>query len=199
IQTAYKACHLSGHITDTVTVGAIVKDLYDLDKRNLDSNEKFNHNDNTAKFIKYLITNSQIPQTKLEDLKKWGSNNIENFDKFIQDINKQDRPTDTKESYILVKIEPSKIKSKIPKFNISGGVITNIQNYIRYKTGFDIINFSNSPDDKFTLDEIKKLFRSLFKKIYCQLESQIKFVFFLPPQYLNHPVETWEIDDVGEI
>ncbi|MFM5947273.1 MAG: hypothetical protein ACKO9G_28600, partial [Dolichospermum sp.] len=95
--------------------------------------------------------------------------------------------------------EPSKIKSKIPKFNISGGVITNIQNYIRYKTGFDIINFSNSPDDKFTLDEIKKLFRSLFKKIYCQLESQIKFVFFLPPQYLNHPVETWEIDDVGEI
>ncbi|MFN6154919.1 MAG: trypsin-like peptidase domain-containing protein, partial [Dolichospermum sp.] len=70
IQTAYKSCGLVN--SPQTTVEGIVKDLYDWDKRNLDSNEKFNHNDNTAQFIKYLITNSQIPQTKLE---KWGSDN----------------------------------------------------------------------------------------------------------------------------
>ncbi|MFM6266856.1 MAG: hypothetical protein ACKPFA_10185, partial [Dolichospermum sp.] len=111
IQTAYKACCSSGNIPDTVQ--AIVQDLYDLDKRNLDSNEKFNHNDNTAKFIKSLITNSQIPQTKLEDLEKWGSNNIEDFDRLIQDVNQQYQNTHTKpESYILIKIEPLTTKSR---------------------------------------------------------------------------------------
>ncbi|MFM6282774.1 MAG: hypothetical protein ACKN9K_30760, partial [Dolichospermum sp.] len=74
----------------------MVEDLYNLDKRNLHSNEKFNHNDNTAKFIKSLITNSQIPQTKLEDLEKWGSNNIEDFDRLIQDVNQQYQNTHTK-------------------------------------------------------------------------------------------------------
>ncbi|MFN6034010.1 MAG: trypsin-like peptidase domain-containing protein, partial [Dolichospermum sp.] len=86
IQTAYKYYGKDHDLVNShqTTVADIVKDLYDVDKRNLDSNIKFNHNDNTAKFIKYLITNSQIHQTKLENLKKWGSNNIEDFDKLIQ-------------------------------------------------------------------------------------------------------------------
>ena len=84
IQTAYKSCGLVN--SPQTTVEGIVKDLYDWDKRNLDSNEKFNHNDNTAQFIKYLITNSQIPQTKLE---KWGSDNIDNFDNLIKNVNQQ--------------------------------------------------------------------------------------------------------------
>ncbi|OBQ03801.1 trypsin-like peptidase domain-containing protein [Anabaena sp. AL09] len=197
IQTAYKSCGLVN--SPQTTVEGIVKDLYDWDKRNLDSNEKFNHNDNTAQFIKYLITNSQIPQTKLE---KWGSDNIENFDNLIKNVNQQYQNTDTKqESYILIKIEPltTKSRSKIPKFKISGGVIPNIQNYIEHQTGFESIKFSDSPDDSFTLKEIEKnLFLSLFQKIPCKLEKDKKFVFFLPPQYLNHPVETWEIDDFGD-
>lgn len=205
IQTAYK--QTSDKSFDPVnspqtTVEGIVEDLYDLDKRKLDSNEKFNHNQYTAKFIKYLITNSQIPQTQLEELKKWGSNNIEDFDKLIQDVNKQDRNADIKESYILVKIEEltTKSRSKIPKFKISGGVIPNIQNYIKHQTGFYPINFSDSPDDSFTLKKIEEeLFVSLFQKIPCKLEIQIKFVFFLPPQYLNHPVEEWKINDFEEI
>ncbi|MFM6367331.1 MAG: hypothetical protein ACKPGN_03685, partial [Dolichospermum sp.] len=69
IQTAYKSCCSRNSLqTKVESVKSIVEDLYNLDKRNLHSNEKFNHNDNTAKFIKSLITNSQIPQTKLEDL-----------------------------------------------------------------------------------------------------------------------------------
>ncbi|MDB9308338.1 hypothetical protein PN471_06735 [Aphanizomenon sp. CS-733/32] len=208
IQTAYKQTAdksfdaVNSHQT---TVEGIVKDLYDLDKRNLDSNIKFNRNHHTTKFIKYLITNNhihQIDQTKLEDLKKWGSNNIEDFDKLIQDVNPKCPNTDTKpESYILIKIETltTKSRSKTPKFKISGSVIPNIQNYMKHQTEFNPISFSNSPDDKFTLNDIKKVFCSLFQKIPCQLESKIKFVFFLPPQYLNHPVETWEIDDFGEI
>ncbi|MFN6036037.1 MAG: hypothetical protein ACK48B_18795, partial [Dolichospermum sp.] len=119
-----------------------------------------------------------------------------------QDVNQQYQNTDTKpESYILIKIEPltTKSRSKIPKFKISGGVIPNIQNYIEHQIGFHPINFSDSPDDSFTLDNIEKVFCSLFQKIPCKLESQIKFVFFLPSQYLNHPVETWKIDNVGEI
>ncbi|MFM8006603.1 MAG: hypothetical protein ACKO86_17060, partial [Dolichospermum sp.] len=111
IQTAYKSCCSRNSLqtkvesvksiqTKVESVESIVKDLYDLDKRNSHSNEKFNHNDNTAKFIKSLITDSRIPQTTLEDLKKWGSNNIEDFDRLIQDVNKQDRNTNTKpESY----------------------------------------------------------------------------------------------------
>jgi hypothetical protein len=197
IQTAYKSCGLVN--SPQTTVEGIVKDLYDGDKRNLDSDEKFNHNDNTAQFIKYLITNSQIPQTKLE---KWGSDNIDNFDNLIKNVNQQYQNTDTKpESYILIKIEPltTKSRSKIPKFKISGGVIPNIQNYIKHQTGFESIKFSDSPDDSFTLKEIEKnLFLSLFQKIPCKLEKDKKFVFFLPPQYLNHPVETWEIDDFGD-
>ncbi|QSV56301.1 MAG: trypsin-like peptidase domain-containing protein [Dolichospermum sp. UKL201] len=197
IQTAYKACYSWGNLP--ITVADIVKNLYDLDK-NLDGKIKqFNHNDNTAQFIKYLITNSQIPQTKLE---KWGSDNIENFDNLIKNVNQQYQNTDTKpESYILIKIEPltTKSRSKIPKFKISGGVIPNIQNYIEHQTGFESIKFSDSPDDSFTLKEIEKnLFLSLFQKIPCKLEKDKKFVFFLPPQYLNHPVETWEIDDFGD-
>ncbi|MDB9438367.1 trypsin-like peptidase domain-containing protein [Dolichospermum lemmermannii CS-548] len=200
IQTAYKACYSWGNLP--ITVADIVKNLYDLDK-NLDGKIKqFNHNDNTAQFIKYLITNSQIPQTKLEDLKKWGSDNIDNFDNLIKNVNQQYQNTDTKqESYILIKIEPltTKSRSKIPKFKISGGVIPNIQNYIEHQTGFESIKFSDSPDDSFTLKEIEKnLFLSLFQKIPCKLEKDKKFVFFLPPQYLNHPVETWEIDDFGD-
>ncbi len=204
IQTAYK--QTSDKSFDSVNspqtkVEGIVEDLYNLDKRKLDSNEKFNHNHYTAKFIKYLITNYQIPETQLEELKKWGSNNIEDFDKLIQDVNKQDKNAD-KESYILVKIEQltTKSRSKIPKFKISGGVIPNIQNYITQQTGFDPINFSDSPDDSFTLKKIEEeLFVSLFQKIPCKLETQIKFVFFLPPQYLNHPVEEWKINDFEEI
>ncbi|MEA5530472.1 trypsin-like peptidase domain-containing protein [Dolichospermum sp. UHCC 0684] len=200
IQTAYKACYSWGNLP--ITVADIVKNLYDLDK-NLDGKIKqFNHNDNTAQFIKYLITNSQIRQTKLEDLKKWGSDNIDNFDNLIKNVNQQYQNTDTKqESYILIKIEPltTKSRSKIPKFKISGGVIPNIQNYIKHQTGFESIKFSDSPDDSFTLKEIEKnLFLSLFQKIPCKLEKDKKFVFFLPPQYLNHPVETWEIDDFGD-
>ncbi|MFM6912805.1 MAG: hypothetical protein ACKPKW_27290, partial [Dolichospermum sp.] len=65
--------------------------------------------------------------------------------------------------------------------------------------GFHPINFSDSPDDSFTLDNIEKVFCSLFQKIPCKLESEIKFVFFLPSQYLNHPVQTWKINDVEEI
>lgn len=207
IQTVYK-CYGKDHglvNSHQTTVEGIIKDLYDLDKRNLDSNIKFNRNHHTTKFIKYLITNNhihQIHQTKLEDLKKWGRNNIEDFDKLIQDVNQQYQNTDTKpESYILIKIKPltTKSRSKIPKFKISGGVIPNIQNYIRHQTEFNPISFSNSPDDSFTLDSIEKVFCSLFQKIPCKLESQIKFVFFLPPEYLNHPVETWEINDFGEI
>ncbi|MDB9490518.1 trypsin-like peptidase domain-containing protein [Dolichospermum circinale CS-534/05] len=203
IQTAYKYYGNAHGLVNShqTTVEGIIKDLYDLDKRNLDSNIKFNRNHHTTKFIKYLITNNhihQIHQTKLEDLKKWGRNNIEDFDKLIQDVNQQYQNTDTKpESYILIKIEPlgTKSRSKIPKFKISGGVIPNIQNYIRHQTEFNPISFSNSPDDSFTLDSIEKVFCSLFQKIPCKLESQIKFVFFLPPEYLNHPVETWKIDD----
>ncbi|MFM6043236.1 MAG: hypothetical protein ACKPCC_11665, partial [Dolichospermum sp.] len=206
IQTAYKSCCSRNSLqTKVESVKSIVEDLYNLDKRNLHSNEKFNHNDNTAKFIKSLITlitDSRIPQTTLEDLQKWGSNNIEDFDRLIQDVNKQDRNTNTKpESYILIKIEPltTKSRSKIPKFKISGGVIPNIQNYIEHQIGFHPINFSDSPDDSFTLDNIEKVFCSLFQKIPCKLESEIKFVFFLPSQYLNHPVQTWKINDVEEI
>ncbi|MBS9395819.1 MAG: hypothetical protein HEQ31_22725 [Dolichospermum sp. OL03] len=56
IQTAYKSCGLVN--SPQTTVEGIVKDLYDWDKRNLDSNEKFNHNDNTAQFIsKWGISN----------------------------------------------------------------------------------------------------------------------------------------------
>ncbi|MFM5890440.1 MAG: hypothetical protein ACKOQS_19490 [Dolichospermum sp.] len=203
IQTAYKSCCSRNSLqTKVESVKSIVEDLYNLDKRNLHSNEKFNHNDNTAKFIKSLITDSRIPQTTLEDLKKWGSNNIENFDRLIQDVNQQYQNTHTKpESYILIKIEPltTKSRSKIPKFKISGGVIPNIQNYIERQIGFHPINFSDSPDDSFTLDNIEKVFCSLFQKIPCKLESEIKFVFFLPSQYLNHPVQTWKIDNIGEI
>jgi hypothetical protein len=205
IQTAYQTgCSQNPAEKIPTTIEAIVQDLYDLDKINLDRNEKFNHNHYTAKFIKSLITNSQIPQPSLEELKKWGSNNIEDFDKLIQDVNKQDRKADIKESYILVKIEQltTKSRSKIPKFKISGGVIPNIQNYIKHQTGFYPINFSDSPDDSFTLKKIEEeLFVSLFQKIpwNCKLESQIKFVFFLPPQYLNHPVEEWKINDSEEI
>ncbi|MFM6765299.1 MAG: hypothetical protein ACKPJ9_16450 [Dolichospermum sp.] len=213
IQTAYKSCCSRNSLqtkvesvksiqTKVESVESIVKDLYDLDKRNSHSNEKFNHNDNTAKFIKSLITDSRIPQTTLEDLQKWGSNNIEDFDRLIQDVNQQYQNTHTKpESYILIKIEPltTKSRSKIPKFKISGGVIPNIQNYIEHQIGFHPINFSDSPDDSFTLDNIEKVFCSLFQKIPCNLESEIKFVFFLPSQYLNHPVQTWKINDVEEI
>ncbi len=130
--------------------------MYNLDKRNLDSNETFNHNHYTAKFIKYLINNSQISQTRLENLKKWGSNNIEDFDNLIQDVNQQYQNTDTKpESYILIKIETltTTSRSKTPKFKISGSVIPNIQNYMKHQTEVDEIKFSNSPGDGFTLDD----------------------------------------------
>lgn len=196
IQTAYKACDLSGDIPDTVK--AIVKDLYDLDKPNLDSDKAFNPNHHTTKFIKYLITNNHIHQTRLENLKKWGSNNIEDFDNLIQDVNQQYQNTDTKPgSYILIKIETltTTSRSKTPKFKISGSVIPNIQNYMKYQTEVDEIKFSNSPGDGFTLDSFKKVFYSLFYKITCQLDCPIKFVFFLPPQYLNHPVQRWIIND----
>lgn len=205
IQTAYKYYGNAHGLVNShqTTVEGIIKDLYDLDKRNLDSNIKFNRNHHTTKFIKYLITNNhihQIHQTKLEDLKKWGRNNIEDFDKLIQDVNQQYQNTDTKpESYILIKIEPLGTKPENEEFSINAWVIPNIQNYIRHQTEFNPISFSNSPDDSFTLDSIEKVFCSLFQKIPCKLGSQKKFVFFLPPEYLNHPVETWEINDVGEI
>ena len=189
IQTAYKACYSWGNLL--ITVEGIVKDLYNLDKRSLDSNIKFNHNDNTAKFIKYLITNSQIPQTKLEDLKKWGSNNIEDFDKLIQDVNKPDRNTDTiLESYILIKIEPSKINSK--KFNISVWVIPNIQN----NEDCLKIDVSDSPNDSFKLEQIPKTLNLILtEKITVPLQKDINLVFFMPTEMLNYPVEQWIITE----
>jgi hypothetical protein len=179
IQTAYKACHLSGDIPDTVK--AIVQDLYDVDKPILDSDKAFDRNHHTTKFIKYLITNSQIPQTTLEDLKKWGSNHIEDFDKLIQDVKKQDRNTDTKpESYILIKIEPSKIKSRIKKFNISAWVIPNIQN----NEDCCKIDVSNCPNDSFTIKEIEKKINLIFtEKITFPLQRDINLVVFCTCKY----------------
>ena len=188
IQTAYQACCSSGNIP--VTVADIVKDLYDLDKRNLDSNIKFNHNDNTAKFIKSLITNLQIPEILLKDLKKWGSNNIEDFDKLIQDVNKQDINNDPKESYILVKIEP--LKSRIKKFNISIWVIPNIQN----NEDCLKIDVSDSPNDSFKLEQIPKTLNLILtEKITVPLQKDINLVFFMPTEMLNYPVEQWIITE----
>ncbi|MBD1215213.1 MAG: trypsin-like peptidase domain-containing protein [Dolichospermum circinale Clear-D4] len=196
IKTAYQSScrdNLSQNIR--TTVADIVKDLYDVDKRNLDSNIKFNHNDNTAKFIKYLITNSQIHQTKLENLKKWGSNNIEDFDKLIQDVNQQYQNTDTKpESYILIKIEPltTKSRSKIPKFKISGGVIPNIQN----NEDCLKIDVSDCPNDSFKIEQIpEKINLILTEKITFPLQRDINLVFFLPTKMLNYPVEQWIITE----
>ncbi|MBE9231326.1 hypothetical protein IQ231_06405 [Cuspidothrix issatschenkoi LEGE 03284] len=191
IQTAYKACDLSGDIPDTVE--AIVKDLYDLDKPNLDSDKAFNPNHHTTKFIKYLITNNHIHQTRLENLKKWGSNNIEDFDNLIQDVNQQDQKTDTKrESYILIKIEPSKIKSRIKKFNISAWVIPNIQNNEDCRK----IDVSNCPNDSFTIKEIERKINLIFtEKITFPLQRDINLVFFLPTEMLNHPVEQWTMEE----
>jgi len=194
IQTAYRAC-CSQNLPQNIptTVEAIVQDLYDLDKINLDSKVKFNPNGHTANFLQYLINNNNVPHDISEQLKIWGQKYIENFD------STEPKPNITPESYILIKIEPLKTTKK--KFKLSGGVIPNIQNYIKHQRGFHPINFSDSLDESFTLKEIeKKVFLSLFteNKIPCQLEREKKFVFFLPPQYLNHPVETWEIDDFGD-
>jgi hypothetical protein len=197
IQTAYKYYGKDHDLVNShqTTVADIVKDLYDVDKRNLDSNIKFNHNDNTAKFIKYLITNSQIHQTKLENLKKWGSNNIEDFDKLIQDVNQQYQNTDTKpESYILIKIEPltTKSRSKIPKFKISGGVIPNIQN----NEDCLKIDVSDCPNDSFKIEQIpEKINLILTQKITFPLQRDINLVFFLPTKMLNYPVEQWIITE----
>jgi hypothetical protein len=197
IQTAYKYYGKDHDLVNShqTTVADIVKDLYDVDKRNLDSNIKFNHNDNTAKFIKYLITNSQIHQTKLENLKKWGSNNIEDFDKLIQDVNQQYQNTDTKpESYILIKIEPltTKSRSKIPKFKISGGVIPNIQN----NEDCLKIDVSDCPNDSFKIEQIpEKINLILTEKITFPLQRDINLVFFLPTKMLNYPVEQWIITE----
>ncbi|MFM6859047.1 MAG: hypothetical protein ACKPKG_00055 [Dolichospermum sp.] len=204
IQTAYKSCCSRNSLqtkvesvksiqTKVESVESIVKDLYDLDKRNSHSNEKFNHNDNTAKFIKSLITDSRIPQTTLEDLKKWGSNNIEDFDRLIQDVNKQDRNTNTKpESYILIKIEPLKMKSKIRKFSISAWVIPNIQN----NEDCIKIDVSNCPNDSFKIEQIsEKINLILTERIIFPLQRDINLVFFLPTEMLNYPVEKWIITE----
>ncbi|MFM6098030.1 MAG: hypothetical protein ACKPCG_07755 [Dolichospermum sp.] len=204
IQTAYKSCCSRNSLqtkvesvksiqTKVESVESIVKDLYDLDKRNSHSNEKFNHNDNTAKFIKSLITDSRIPQTTLEDLQKWGSNNIEDFDRLIQDVNKQDRNTNTKpESYILIKIEPLKMKSKIRKFSISAWVIPNIQN----NEDCIKIDVSNCPNDSFKIEQIsEKINLILTERIIFPLQRDINLVFFLPTEMLNYPVEKWIITE----
>lgn len=198
IQTAYKYYGNAHGLVNShqTTVEGIIKDLYDLDKRNLDSNIKFNRNHHTTKFIKYLITNNhihQIHQTKLEDLKKWGRNNIEDFDKLIQDVNQQYQNTDTKlESYILIKIKP--LNKENEEFSINAWVIPNIQNNEDCRK----IDISDCPDDSFTLKKIEEnLFSSLLEKIPCELGIQKKFVFFLPPEYLHHPVEKWKINITG--
>ncbi|MFM6245795.1 MAG: hypothetical protein ACKPFD_14275 [Dolichospermum sp.] len=197
IQTAYKSCCSRNSLqTKVESVKSIVEDLYNLDKRNLHSNEKFNHNDNTAKFIKSLITlitDSRIPQTTLEDLQKWGSNNIEDFDRLIQDVNKQDRNTNTKpESYILIKIEPLKMKSKIRKFSISAWVIPNIQN----NEDCIKIDVSNCPNDSFKIEQIsEKINLILTERIIFPLQRDINLVFFLPTEMLNYPVEKWIITE----
>jgi hypothetical protein len=198
IQTAYKYYGNAHGLVNShqTTVEGIIKDLYDLDKRNLDSNIKFNRNHHTTKFIKYLITNNhihQIHQTKLEDLKKWGRNNIEDFDKLIQDVNQQYQNTDTKlESYILIKIKP--LNKENEEFSINAWVIPNIQNNEHCRK----IDVSDCPDDSFTLKKIEEnLFSSLLEKMPCELGIQKKFVFFLPPEYLHHPVEKWKINITG--
>ncbi|MFM6220703.1 MAG: hypothetical protein ACKPCK_16645, partial [Dolichospermum sp.] len=140
-----------------------------------------------------LITDSRIPQTTLEDLQKWGSNNIEDFDRLIQDVNKQDRNTNTKpESYILIKIEPLKMKSKIRKFSISAWVIPNIQN----NEDCIKIDVSNCPNDSFKIEQIsEKINLILTERIIFPLQRDINLVFFLPTEMLNYPVEKWIITE----
>ncbi|MEA5617390.1 trypsin-like peptidase domain-containing protein [Cronbergia sp. UHCC 0137] len=199
IQTAYKACHPLEN--PPPTVATIVQDLYNLDKHNLDSQLKFKPNNHTAEFLKYLINDNNIPDYISKKLKTWGQQYIENFDSTLarNDRNNQNIKL---ESYIFIKIEPLTTKSRLknPKFKISGWLIPNIQEYIdkKQKTGFHKIDFANSPDDSFTLQQIEKDFLTFFTtKINKKLESKITIVFFLSPKYLDYPVEKWKIDDFG--
>ncbi|MDZ8259608.1 SEFIR domain-containing protein [Nostoc sp. ChiQUE01b] len=206
IKTAYQSC-CSGNLPKIIpsTVEAILIDLHDIDK----GKTKFNHNDYTTLFIKSLITDSNIPTEISDKLKRWGNNNIEDFDKIIKSLTKQDYPNIDKpsESYILVKIEllKAKTRSKITKFTLNGWVITNIKNYINNNQNYYKIDFSKSPNESFQLDDIPKIFNALLSEkipaclpIEEKLGKDITVVFFLPTEYLNYPVEQWEINDFGE-
>ncbi|QYX31982.1 trypsin-like peptidase domain-containing protein [Sphaerospermopsis torques-reginae] len=202
IQTAYQTgCSQNPAEKIPTTIEAIVQDLYDLDKINLDRKVKFNPNGHTAKFLQFLINDNNVPHDISEKLKTWGQQYIENFDSTYAHIKDELNPNITPESYILIKIEPLQTKSraKKPKFKISGWVIPNIQNYIIDSPYYHTIDISDSHDQSFKIEDIPKILKSLLtKKINFSLEKHINIVFFLPKEHLIHPVEQWEIDDFGE-
>ncbi|MFM6036995.1 MAG: trypsin-like peptidase domain-containing protein, partial [Sphaerospermopsis kisseleviana] len=196
IQKAYHTC-CSPNLPQNIptTIEDIVKDLYDLDKINLDSKVKFNPNGHTAKFLQYLINNNNVPHDISEQLKTWGQQYIENFVSTSAHSTDEANQNIILESYILIKIEPSKIttrsRAKNTKFKISGCVIPNSQNLEEYP-----LDVSDSSNDSFKLEQIpEKLNLILTEKITVPLQKDINLVFFLPTEMLNYPVEKWIITE----
>ena len=193
IQTAYQTgCSQNPPEKIPTTIEAIVQDLYDLDKINLDSKVKFNPNGHTAKFLQFLINDNNVPHDISEKLKTWGQQYIENFDSTSAYSTDEPNPNIIPESYILIKIKPSTKRAKNPRFKISGCVIPNSQNLEEYP-----LDVSDSPNDIFTLEQIeKKLINLIFtEKITVPLQKDINLVFFLPTEMLNYPVEKWIITE----
>ncbi len=151
------------------------------------------------RFVAHLAVDSNLPQHLLQKLQEWGRENIQQFDKLLNDIKPVFRETkQSSDSYLLVKIKPLGQKSKLNQFHVTAWLIPDIQNYQpEMEQGYQQLDVSNSLGDKFTLDDLPQILDSLLEQSDKSPLRNLTLEFFMPYELLSHPVDGWIKEEYG--
>jgi hypothetical protein len=191
IKKAYQACCPEGFSQQPDTVEGILEILQDIR-----DNAQFAP---IERFVGHLVVDSNVPQHLVNTLQEWGRENIQQFDKLLNDIKQVfSERSQISESYLLVKIKASGKKSKSNQFQLSAWLIPDVKNYQpEMEQGYKQLYVSDSLDDTFTLDELPEILNSLLDQSDDYPLRNLTLEFFLPYELLSHPVDRWIKEEYG--
>ncbi len=191
IKRAYQACCPEGFSQQPDTVEGILEILQDIR-----DNAQFAP---IERFVGHLVVDSNVPQHLVNTLQEWGRENIQQFDKLLNDIKQVfSEKSQISDSYLLVKIKPSGKKSKSNQFQLSAWLIPDVKNYQpEMEQGYKQLYVSDSLDDTFTLDELPEILDSLLDQSDDYPLRNLTLEFFLPYELLSHPVDRWIKEEYG--
>lgn len=191
IKRAYQACCPQGFTQQPDTVEGILEILQDIR-----DNAQFAP---IERFVGHLVVDSNVPQHLVNTLQEWGRENIQQFDKLLNDIKQVfSEKSLISDSYLLVKIKPSGKKSKSNQFQLSAWLIPDVKNYQpEMEQGYKQLYVSDSLDDTFTLDELPEILDSLLEQSDDYPLRNLTLEFFLPYELLSHPIDRWIKEEYG--
>lgn len=198
MQRAYKACFSESFFYDWEneipdTVNELLENMEDL------PNPKYD--EKLSQFVLCLLSDKDIPQISVNQLKQWGNQYINNFEQFLAKDSSQSQVKQEAISeiqpYLIVKLNTSQTYQN--QYLVSSWLISDANNY-NYKNNPDNCKFLKNIIDEeepkktaFTLEDIPKLLQSFLSQQIKYLQeyhaARPIFIFFLPRKLLNEEID----------